>query len=90
MPGLEEKEDVNITVHNNRLHLNRKIKQMGEQEDENVHRTERYYGQFSHIVPLPSAVDDTGAKALYRNAVLEVRFPKSQKQIGRQIDVDFH
>ncbi|WP_268884394.1 Hsp20/alpha crystallin family protein [Alicyclobacillus suci] len=41
-------------------------------------------------VPLPTAVDDTGAKASYKNGILEVRIPKSQKQVGRQIDVDFH
>ncbi|GLG01235.1 heat-shock protein Hsp20 [Alicyclobacillus hesperidum subsp. aegles] len=90
IPGLEKKEDVNITVHDNHLHLSGKIERMGEQKDENVHRMERYYGQFSRTVPLPTAVDDTGAKASYRNGILEVRIPKSQKQIGRQIDVDFH
>ncbi|GMA64125.1 Hsp20/alpha crystallin family protein [Alicyclobacillus fastidiosus] len=90
IPGLEKKEDVNITVHDNHLHLSGKIERMGEQKNENVHRMERYYGQFSRTVPLPTAVDDTGAKASYRNGILEVRIPKTQKQIGRQIDVDFH
>ncbi|EJY55695.1 heat shock protein Hsp20 [Alicyclobacillus hesperidum URH17-3-68] len=90
IPGLEKKEDVNITVHDNHLHLSGKIERMGEHKDENVHRMERYYGQFSRTVPLPTAVDDTGAKATYRNGILEVRIPKSQKQMGRQIDVDFH
>lgn len=90
IPGLEKKEDVNITVHDNHLHLSGKIERTGEHKDENVHRTERYYGQFSRTVPLPAAVDDTGAKASYRNGILEVRIPKSTKQIGRQIDVDFH
>ncbi|GLG02644.1 heat-shock protein Hsp20 [Alicyclobacillus hesperidum subsp. aegles] len=90
IPGLEKKEDVTITVHDNHLHLSGKIERMDEQKDENVHRMERYFGQFSRTVPLPTAVDDTGAKASYRNGVLEVRIPKSQRQTGRQIDVDFH
>ncbi|GMA50412.1 heat-shock protein Hsp20 [Alicyclobacillus contaminans] len=90
IPGLEKKEDVNITVHDNHLHLSGKIERMDEQKDENIHRMERYYGQFSRTVPLPTAVDEAGAKASYRNGVLEVRIPKTQKQIGRRIDVNFH
>jgi len=91
IPGLEKEEDVNILrVHDNHLHLSGKIERTGEQKDENVHRMERYYGQFSRTVPLPASVDDSGAKTSYRNGVLEIRIPKTQKQIGRQIDVDFH
>ncbi|MCL6446264.1 MAG: Hsp20/alpha crystallin family protein, partial [Alicyclobacillus sp.] len=42
VPGLKSKEDVNITVHDNHLHLSGKIERTGEQKDENVHRMERY------------------------------------------------
>lgn len=90
IPGLEKKEDVNITVHDNHLHLSGKIERSHEEKDENLHRTERYYGQFSRTIPLPSPVEDAGAKASYRNGILEVRLPKSQQQLGKQIDVDFH
>ncbi len=88
--GIEKKEDVNITVHDNHIHLSGKIERMSEQKDENVHRMERYYGQFSRTALLPTTVDDTGAKASYRYGMLEVRIPPSQNHIGRQIDVDFH
>ncbi len=90
IPGLEKKDDVSITVHDNHLHLSGKIERTGEQKDENVHRMERYYGQFSRTIPLPTSVDETGAKASYKNGVLEIRIPKAHKQVGHQIDVDFH
>jgi HSP20 family protein len=90
IPGLERMEDVNITVHDNHLHLSGKIEYMAERKDENVHQMERFYGQFSRTVPLPASVDESGAKASDRNGILEVRLPKAQKQMGRQIDVDFH
>ncbi|GMA63782.1 Hsp20/alpha crystallin family protein [Alicyclobacillus fastidiosus] len=90
IPGLEKREDVNITVHDGHLHLNGKIERTSEQKDENMHRTERYYGQFSRTIPLPTEVSETGAKASYKSGILEIRLPKSQAQIGRQIDVDFH
>jgi HSP20 family protein len=90
VPGIEKKEDVTITVHENHLHLSGKIERSTEEKGENMHRAERYYGQFSRTIPLPAAVDETGAKASYKNGILEVRLPKAQKQIGKQIDVDFH
>lgn len=90
IPGLEKKEDVNITVHDNHLHLSGKIERVGEQKDEHFHRTERFHGQFSRTIPLPTSVDESKAKASYKNGILEVRLPKSQHQVGRQIDVDFH
>lgn len=90
IPGLEKKEDVNITVHDNHLHLSGKIERKNEEKGENLYRTERYFGQFSRTIALPTNVEDTGAKASYRNGILEVRLPKAQKQIGKQVDVDFH
>jgi HSP20 family protein len=90
IPGLERKEDVNITVIDDRLHLSGKIEYMAEKKDEYVHQMERYYSQFSRTVPLPAGVDESGAKASCRNGILEVRLPKARRQIGRQIDVDFN
>ena len=89
IPGLEKKEDVNIVVHNNHLHISGKIEHVDEQKDENIHRTERFYGQFSRTIPLPTSVEETGASASYRNGILEVRIPKSKQQIGHKIDLDF-
>ncbi|BCJ88071.1 Hsp20/alpha crystallin family protein [Effusibacillus dendaii] len=90
IPGLQKKEDVNITVHDNHLHLSGKIERSSEEKGENVHRTERYYGKFSRTIALPSNVEETGSKASYKNGILEVRLPKAQKEIGKRIDVDFH
>lgn len=90
IPGIEKKEDVNITVHDNHLHLSGKIERSAEHKNQNLHRTERYYGQFARTIPLPTTVDDASAKATYKNGILEVHLQKSSRQTGRQIDVDFH
>ncbi|WAH38307.1 Hsp20/alpha crystallin family protein [Alicyclobacillus dauci] len=90
IPGLEKKEDVQITIHDNHLHLNGKIERVSESNDENIHRSERYYGQFSRTIPLPRDVDEDGARASYRNGILEVRLQKTHTEHHRQIDVDFH
>ncbi|MCL6454650.1 MAG: Hsp20/alpha crystallin family protein [Alicyclobacillus sp.] len=90
IPGLAKKDDVQITVHDNHLHLTGKVERSAEQAGENVHRTERFYGQFSRTVPLPADVDDSSAKATYHNGVLEVRLQKTERRSGHRIDVEFH
>ncbi|PWI58910.1 Hsp20/alpha crystallin family protein [Sulfoacidibacillus thermotolerans] len=90
IPGLNRKEDVNIVVHENHLSLSGKIERQEDQTNENIHRTERFYGQFTRNIALPTTVDETSAKASYHNGILEVRLPKTKKQVGQQIDVEFH
>ncbi|MHB1629434.1 MAG: Hsp20/alpha crystallin family protein [Bacilli bacterium] len=90
IPGLDKQEDVNIVVQDNRLYLSGRIERSYEEKGENVHRTERHFGQFARTISLPATVDESGAAASYRNGVLEIRIPKSQKAIGRRIDVAFH
>ncbi len=90
IPGLESKEDVQITVHDRHLHLSGRIARTEQEQEGNVHRTERFFGQFSRVIPLPAAVDDNGAQASYHNGILEVRLPKTAREIGHNIDVQFH
>lgn len=89
IPGLERKEDVRITVDDHHLRLSGSIGRSHESHEANVHRVERYYGQFSRVIPLPVGVREDGARASYRNGVLEVHLPKSDTQRGRPIEVDF-
>ncbi|SFU92978.1 Hsp20/alpha crystallin family protein [Alicyclobacillus macrosporangiidus] len=90
IPGLERKEDVHIVIHDRHLHLSGEVHRTYEEKRENIHRAERFYGQFSRTVPLPAAVEEDQAKATYRNGVLEITIPKAKTQIGKRIDVDFH
>jgi HSP20 family protein len=39
-------------------------------------RREHVYGAFHRVIPLPSAVDGTKAKAKFRKGVLKVTVPK--------------
>lgn len=90
IPGLEKKEDIKIVVHDDHLHLSGTILQAKEEKGENTFRSERYYGRFSRNVPLPSPVEEHGAKANYKNGILEIRLPKAKVESGRQIEVNFH
>lgn len=90
IPGLTNKEDVQIDVFDNVLTVSGKISRMNEVKEEQMHRKERYIGQFQRTVTLPSSVMSEGSKASYKNGVLEVKMPKSQTENKRRINVDFH
>src|SRR5690349_11782271 len=76
LPGLEEK-DVEIRVEDNVLVL------CGEKrtefDDEERHYSERSYGRFERQVALPAEVDDERANATFRNGVLTVTLPKTER-----------
>ncbi|WP_026962431.1 Hsp20/alpha crystallin family protein [Alicyclobacillus herbarius] len=89
VPGLNKPDDVRITVRDRQLYLEGKIEQEAEHRDHHVHRTERYYGQFTRVVPLPAQVREEGAEATYHNGILKVRLPKAEPTDGQRIDVRF-
>ncbi len=91
MPGIEKKEDIGIDIRDNVLTVSGVINRSRELKDENrYHRSERVYGRFQRSISLPAPVQAEGAKASYRNGVLEVRMPKETRQPHRTIDVQWH
>jgi HSP20 family protein len=69
--------------------LSGKSKKDNEYKDENVYRTERFYGSFSRTIPLPVEVKSDEAKAEYRDGILSIFVPKVEqaKMKGKRIDV---
>ncbi len=78
LPGLKP-EDVSVELHENELTLSGKREQEEEQKGKTFHRVERSYGEFRRVITLPAPVDETKIKADYRNGVLTVQLPKSEK-----------
>ena len=76
LPGLEPK-DVDLWVQDNALYMRGEKTVEESNQDERYYRTERSYGRFERIVPLPVEVDAGGAEATYRQGVLTVRLPKT-------------
>lgn len=89
LPGLEKKDDVEIEISNNKLQISGTIERSTEIKEENLYRSERHYGRFQRTISLPCAVSEEGAKATYRNGVLEIRMPKLEKDTKKKIDIDF-
>ena len=77
------KEDVSITVQDGVLTLSGERKQEQRQENEKVHRIERYYGSFARRFALPENADEQSISAECSDGVILIHVPK-QKQVEQQ------
>lgn len=89
IPGLEQREDLNIQVDKTVLQVSGVVNKTAEQQTERMHRQERYKGNFNRSVSLPAPVSAENVSATYKNGVLVVRMQKLQNETRRTVDVDF-
>ena len=87
LPGIDP-QDVEITVTEDVLTIKGQAKQMEEEKGKNYYRRELRYGAFSRSLALPGGVQGDQAKASYRNGILEISVPKSEKAKPKTVKVD--
>src|SRR3954453_19747113 len=80
LPGLDEK-DVEVLVHNHVMTIRGEKK--SDTEDKDRRFSERYYGRFERVIPLPFAVEEDKAEASFNNGVLTVTLPRSARAEDR-------
>jgi HSP20 family protein len=81
------KEDVKVTVENGVLTLQGERRQEKEEKGKRFHRVERSYGSFVRSFTLPESVDESGVRAEYKDGVLNLHLPKTEKVKPKSIDV---
>ncbi len=81
------KDDVKVTVENGVLTLQGERRQEKEEKGKRFHRVERSYGSFVRSFTLPESVDESSVKAEYKDGVLNLHLPKSEKVKPKAIDV---
>ena len=81
------KEDVKVTVENGVLTLQGERRQEKEEKGKRFHRVERSYGSFVRSFTLPESVDESSVKAEYKDGVLNLHLPKSEKVKPKAFDV---
>jgi HSP20 family protein len=74
LPGLDEK-DVEVLVDDGVLTI--RGEKRSETQDKERRFTERTYGRFERVIPLPFAVEEDKAEASFNNGVLTVALPRS-------------
>ncbi|OGW64469.1 MAG: heat-shock protein Hsp20 [Nitrospirae bacterium RIFCSPLOWO2_02_FULL_62_14] len=82
-----KKEDVKVTVEDGELTISGERRHETEEKGKKYHRVERSYGSFVRSFTLPDHVDDAKVKAEYKDGVLHLHLPKSEKAKPKAIDV---
>ncbi|RMG04186.1 MAG: Hsp20/alpha crystallin family protein [Nitrospirae bacterium] len=78
LPGLDEK-DVEVTLHDDLLTIRGEKREEKEDRSGSYYFAERRYGSFERTIPLPAEVDAEKVKAHFKNGLLTVELPKSEK-----------
>jgi HSP20 family protein len=73
MPGIENDEDIDVTLAGDKLTVAAKREHRSETETDGSFRTEFHYGSFSRTVTVPPGIDAKDVSASYDNGILEVR-----------------
>jgi HSP20 family protein len=81
------KEDVKVSVEDGQLRISGERKQEKEEKGKKFHRVERSYGSFMRSFTLPENVDDSRLTAEYKDGLLNVRLPKTEKAKPKAIAV---
>jgi len=87
LPGIS-KEDVKVEVKNNTLTISGERKQEKKTEKNNFYRIERHYGKFERSFGLPETVQTDKVNAKFKDGILTLTLPKSEKAIPKEISVN--
>ncbi len=82
-----QKKDVSVTVGEGVLTIQGERKQERDENGPKFHRIERSYGTFLRRFTMPENVDEAKVSAEFKDGVLRLRLPKSEKAKPKAIDV---
>ncbi|MDQ9170459.1 Hsp20 family protein [Oxalobacteraceae bacterium R-40] len=88
LPGIK-KEDVHIEILHDKLSIEGQRHEHHYQTAQGYKRSERSYGRFYRMIPLPQGVDPESVKATMQEGLLEIKvpLPMPSSQQGRRIDI---
>ena|ERR1051325_6641961 len=88
VPGLT-KDDITVDIADDQLTIRGERRFDHEEERDGVFRSERSYGSFCRVVPLPQGAIADSAKATFNSGVLEivVQAPSFDVRRGRRIEI---
>jgi HSP20 family protein len=87
LPGIKA-DEVNVSVNDGLLTIAGERKQEHEEKRDGFLRTERSYGTFYRAFSLPEGADEDKVAASFKNGMLEISVPLTEKERGRRIKVD--
>ena len=82
-----DKKDVKVTVQERVLTIQGERKQVKEENNQRFHRIERAYGTFVRSFTLPEDVEEDKVRAEFKDGMLLVRVPKTEKPQPKAVEV---
>ncbi len=82
-----KKEDVKVTVENGVLTIQGERKQEKEEKGKKFHRVERSYGTFLRTFTVPLDAEENKVAADFKDGILRVHLPKTEKPRPKAIEV---
>jgi HSP20 family protein len=88
VPGMN-RQDLTVEVGDDSVTLHGERKREFEEDREGVFWSERSYGSFTRVIPLPPGAIADSAKATFNNGILEIVMPapSPEERRGRRIDI---
>jgi len=88
LPGIR-REDVHVEIKNDKLTIEGDRHPQAQGSEQEYRRTERPYGHFYRLIPLPEGVDPNAAAASMHDGVLEITLPVTPPPgtRGRRLDI---
>ena len=88
LPGLK-KDDLTVDVTDDAITIAGERREEHEEERAGTYRSERRYGSFYRVLPLPAGAIGDQAKATFNNGVLEITMPAPPEQVsrGRRLEI---
>ena len=82
-----KREDVKVSVEEGVLTVSGERKFEKEEKGKKYHRVERAYGRYARSFTLPDDADPSKVTAEFKDGVLKVRLPKSEKAKPKSIEI---
>jgi len=88
LPGTN-RDDVKVEVTEDAVTIQGERRREHEEERGGVYRSERSYGNFYRVIPLPDGAIPDQAKATFKDGVLDIRMPAPPEQVtrGRRLEI---
>jgi HSP20 family protein len=81
------KEDLDVSISDNTLTIRGTLSSGDEQDTENYHLQECYWGEFARTVTLPVAVKEDEIDAVLKDGVLTIGFIKLKQDTVKKIEI---
>lgn len=82
LPGLSS-DDVDVAISNDAITISGEKQEEFEDQQGNYLVSERSYGSFQRVIPVPDVADAENAQATFNNGVLCIELPKREESVSR-------